>query len=114
MNNFLANITPFMLIIVRFMKLPTTKLCAICLGIIVVNLGNKCLFSKLCPLVAKFANVIKKILVSLKFNKYQVFTCHFIEKIGTLCINLHPFYWKSMHFVHKSSFSSPSAPSKAL
>jgi hypothetical protein len=60
MNNFLANRTPFMLIIIRFMKLPTTNLCAICLGIIVVNLGNKCLFPKLCPLVAKFANVIEK------------------------------------------------------
>jgi hypothetical protein len=59
MNNSLANKIPFMLPITIFMKLPTTKLCAVYLGIIVVNLGNKCLFPQLCPLVAKFANVKK-------------------------------------------------------
>jgi hypothetical protein len=59
-NNPLTNTTPFMLIIAKSMTLPTTKLCAVCLGIIRVKLGNKCLFPKLCPLMAKFANVIEK------------------------------------------------------
>ncbi len=60
MNNSLANKILFMLIIARSMKLFTTKLCAICLGIIVVNLGKKCLFPKMCPLMVKFVNVIEK------------------------------------------------------
>ncbi len=55
------NTTVFMLIIVRSMKLPTTKLCVVCLGgVIVVNYGNKHLFPKLCPPMAKFVNVVER------------------------------------------------------
>jgi len=61
MNNSPANTTIFMLIIAISMKLPTAKLCVICLGgVIVVNYGNKRLFPKLRPPMAKFANVIER------------------------------------------------------
>ncbi len=61
MNNSPANMISFILIIVRFMKLPTTKLCVVCLGgVIGVNCGNKCLFPELRPPMAMFTNVIKK------------------------------------------------------
>ncbi len=61
MNNSPTNTTTFMLIIIRSMKLPTTKLCVVYLGgVIVVNYGNKCLFPKLHPPMARFANVIER------------------------------------------------------
>jgi hypothetical protein len=61
MNNSLINTTAFMLIITRAMKLPIAKLCLVCLGgVIVVNYGNKRLFPKLHPPMARFANVVKK------------------------------------------------------
>ncbi len=61
MNNSPANMTTFMLIIARFMKLPIAKLCVVCLGgVIVVNYGNKHLFPKLRPPMAMFVNVINK------------------------------------------------------
>ncbi len=51
-----------MLIIAKSMKLPTTKLCVVCLGgVIMVNYGNKHLFPKLHPPMARFANVIERI-----------------------------------------------------
>ncbi len=60
-NNSPANTTAFMLIINRSMKLPIAKVCVVCLGgVIVVNYGNKHLFRKLCPPMAKFTNVIKR------------------------------------------------------
>jgi hypothetical protein len=38
MNNFSTNLTAFMLIVVRSMKLLTAKLCVVCLsGVIVIN-----------------------------------------------------------------------------
>jgi len=61
MNNSPTNTTTFMLIITRSMKLPTAKLCVVCLGgVIVVNYGNKRLFPKLCPPMARFANGIER------------------------------------------------------
>ncbi len=61
MNNSLVNTIAFMLIITILMKLPITKLCVVCLGgVIMINYGNKCLFPKLRPPMAKFANVIKR------------------------------------------------------
>jgi hypothetical protein len=43
------------------MKLPTTKLCVVCLGgVTVVNYGNKRLFPKLRPPMAMFVNVIER------------------------------------------------------
>jgi hypothetical protein len=61
MNNSLANMTIFMLIITRSMKLPIAKLCVVSLGgAIVVNYGNKHLFPKLRPPMAMFVNVINR------------------------------------------------------
>jgi hypothetical protein len=55
MNNSPANTIVFMLIIARSMKLPTTKLCVVCLGgVIVANYGNKHLFPKLTQFFFKF------------------------------------------------------------
>jgi hypothetical protein len=60
MNNSLVNMIVFMLIMAIFMNLPITKLCVVCLGgVIMVNYGNKCLFPKLRPPMAKFVNVKK-------------------------------------------------------
>jgi hypothetical protein len=50
-----------MLIITRFKKLPTTKLCVVYLGgVTMVNYGNKRLFPKLRPPMAMFAHVIQR------------------------------------------------------
>ncbi len=62
MNNSPTNTTAFMLIISRSMKLPIAKLCVVCLGgVIVVNYGNKCLFLKLRPPMARCAKVVPAI-----------------------------------------------------
>jgi hypothetical protein len=46
---FSTNLTAFMLIVARSMKLSTAKLCVVCLsGVIVINYGNKRFFPKLC------------------------------------------------------------------
>jgi len=109
MNNSPANTIAFILIIARSMKLPTSKLCVVCLGgVIVVNYGNKHLFPNLCPPMAKFARENYRLaqnLVSTRFfpchfieknrhfvHKPSSFLCHFIGRICTLCINLHPFF----------------------
>jgi hypothetical protein len=49
-----------MLIVARSMKLPTTKLCVVCLdGVIVINYGNKCLFPIMHSSMSRFDNVIE-------------------------------------------------------